>query len=71
MTTDIQRIMSTDPLDLVRSDIDEIIKTYRSMRNQFNAGDKQAGATKRLTPKQKEVTEAAGTLDLSSLGLKK
>jgi len=46
--SDIQALFQKDPLELTREDLKEMAMYYREKRNQFNLGDKQAGATKRL-----------------------
>ena len=44
---DLQKIFSEDPLNLTRTDIDEIIKYYREKRSQWLQGDKTAGKIKK------------------------
>lgn len=69
MTTDIGELFARNPLKLTRADIREIISTYRAARHAFNLGAPQAGSAKALSPKQKEVKEAASKISLVDLGL--
>jgi len=46
--SDIAALFTEDPLKLTKSNIDEIIAWYRNARNQFNAGAKAAGSTKKM-----------------------
>ena len=51
--SDINELFSRDPMKLTReTDIPEIIKYYKEKSQQFQLGDKQAGATKKM---KKEV----------------
>ena len=53
--SDIQSLFNKDPLELTRDELKEMAAYYRDKRNQFNLGDKQAGATKRLKPNAPSV----------------
>ena len=63
--TDIARLFQLDPLNLTKADITEIIKYYRAASAQFTAGDKTAGATKKM--KSNGTTVKEKKLDLDDL----
>lgn len=65
--SDIQKLFSTDPLNLTRENIDEIIDVYRKARHLFEAGVKSAGATKKIG----EPAPKLKTLNLTALLAKK
>jgi hypothetical protein len=48
--TDIAALFAKDPLSLTKDDLFSIIVHYRAARTQFNLGEKQAGAAKKLSP---------------------
>lgn len=60
--SDLNELMTRDPLLLTREDIRTIIASYRDMRHKFNLGDMRAGSIKPRASK-KEDEETAG-LDL-------
>lgn len=62
--TDIAELMRRDPLLLTRDDLTEIVNEMRKSRHQFNAGNAKAGSMKPKTPKQKEISSLASTLNL-------
>lgn len=47
--TDIAALFAKDPLSLTKDDLSAIIAHYRAARAQFNLGEKQAGAAKKLS----------------------
>ena len=46
--TDVQELFQKDPQGLTKDDLREMVRYYRDKRNQFDLGDRQAGATKRF-----------------------
>jgi hypothetical protein len=64
--SDIADLFTEDPLKLTKSNLDEIIAWYRNARNQFNAGAKSAGATKKMkdpaAPKITNLDDLLGDL---------
>jgi hypothetical protein len=58
--TDINELFKRDPLKLSREkDIPEIVAYYREKLQQFNLGDKNAGATKK---KGEKITDLSALL---------
>lgn len=68
-TTDINDLMSQDPLTLKRDDVRAIVAKFREQRTQFNLGVAQAGSTKpKAAPKSKIPGDMMKRLDLGDLG---
>lgn len=65
--TDIAELMSRDPLELTKVDLDTIIREFRARRHMFASGG--AKAVKPKTGRQKQVASIADKLDLSDLKL--
>lgn len=63
--SDIARLFAEDPLNLTKSNIDEIIAYYRTARANFNTGEKAAGSTKKM--KAAGETAKITSLDLDKL----
>jgi len=67
--SDIQRLFDEDPLNLTRSDIDELIRVYRNARHLFASGNVKAGSIKAPTAKQKAVSSLAAKINLDGIDL--
>lgn len=67
--SDIKRLFDEDPLNLTRSDIDELIRVYRNARHLFATGNFKAGSIKALTAKQKAVSSLAAKINLDGIDL--
>lgn len=61
--SDIAALFQKDPLSLTKDDISAIIAKYREARGNFNLGEKSAGATKKVAPKEKGLKETKLDLD--------
>jgi len=64
--TDIQTLMSLDPLQCTDSDIMTIIEEFRKKKHLFNLGNMKAGSTKapKLTKAETEARSIVKDLDL-------
>lgn len=60
----ISEVLAKDPLHLTRENIDDVIEYYRGLRTRFIAGDKNAGAPKKLTDKERAAQKLSINLDL-------
>jgi hypothetical protein len=67
--SDIATIFATDPLNLSKQDIEEVIKEFRSSADRFSAGNMMAGRTKEVKPKDEEAQKVLGKVSLKGLGL--
>lgn len=67
MSATLIELMSRDPHDCSKQDIEEIVKYYREKRKQFSLGDMKAGKTKAPTAKEAESLAATKSLSIGDM----
>lgn len=65
----LSELFATDPLQLTKENIDEIIAYMRDARARYALGDKSAGNTKKVAKTAAPKTKSANPIDISDLDL--
>lgn len=67
MSSTVIELMSRDPHDCSKQDIEEIVKYFREKRKQFSLGNMTAGKVKAPTVKEAEAIEATKKLSIGDM----